>query len=235
MEQLKIEQSAEEGRTINHWTHRPVGICVWINYEMEREGKMKWQNKGVTVPFSGGWYFALHHRQTFDRDMDGVVRWTESIPGGTAVFSCIWFRHVHNTQGLLVVQEGCAPGWEIPAHFGPGDFRGGPGLKKEKRWWWYLSRWPLEAFRTEIMDSFTYSPSAMHSISSTCPLNTILELEGPDGMRKVGFLSSSGSSVVPHTHKQKSSASVHNTVRIQPGLSHPPILALQCLATKPFH
>lgn len=48
---------------------------------------------------------------------------------------------------------------------------------------------------------FTYNPSAMHSISSTCPLNTILELEGPEGIRKFGFLSSAGSSIVTHTHR----------------------------------
>lgn len=58
-------------------------------------------------------------------------------------------------------------------------------------------------FQEVMADSFTYSPSAMHSISSTCPLNTILELEGPDGMRKVGFLSSAGSSTVTHTDSQR--------------------------------
>lgn len=76
--------------------------------------------------------------------------------------------------------------------------------ERGKQWWWHSSRWPLEVFRTEVMaDSFTYSPSAIHSISSTCPLNTILELEGPDGMRKVGFLSSNGSSVVSYTQMHK--------------------------------
>lgn len=180
---------------------------------------MKWQKEGVTVPLHGGlaWYFVLHHRQTFDRDVDGVVHWTEPVPGGAAVISCVWFWHIHNTQRLLVVQEGCALGREITAHFSPGDFRGGPGFKEEKRegklWRWHSSRWPLEAFRTEIMeDSFTYSPSAIHSISSTCPLNTILELEGPDGMRKAGFLSSNGSSVVLQTQ-------IH-THRLLPSLLH---------------
>lgn len=50
---------------------------------------------------------------------------------------------------------------------------------------------------------FTYSPSAIHSISSTCPLRTVLELEGPDGMRKFGFLSSAGSSMVARTDSQR--------------------------------
>ena len=35
-----------------------------------------------------------------------------------------------------------------------------------------------------------YSPSAIHSNSRTCPLSTILELLEPDGIRKVGLLSS---------------------------------------------
>lgn len=39
----------------------------------------------------------------------------------------------------------------------------------------------------------------MHSISSTCPLSTTVELEGPDGMRNDGFLSSTGAST--HTDR----------------------------------
>ncbi len=61
-------------------------------------------------------------------------------------------------------------------------------------------RWALEPLKSKAKaDSFTYSPSGMHSISSTCPLNTVLELVGPDGMRKDGFLTSAGSSTVTHT------------------------------------
>lgn len=45
----------------------------------------------------------------------------------------------------------------------------------------------------------TYSPSAMHSISSTCPLSTVIELEGPDGMKNDGLLSFAGSSADAHT------------------------------------
>lgn len=41
-----------------------------------------------------------------------------------------------------------------------------------------------------------YSPSAIHSNSRTCPLSTILELLEPEGMRKVGFLSSAKPSAV---------------------------------------
>lgn len=42
----------------------------------------------------------------------------------------------------------------------------------------------------------------MHSISSLSPLNTILELDEPDGMRKVGLLSSTGASIFTHTRTQ---------------------------------
>lgn len=43
----------------------------------------------------------------------------------------------------------------------------------------------------------------MHSISSLSPLNTILELDEPDGMRKVGLLSSTGASIFTHTHARR--------------------------------
>ena len=36
-------------------------------------------------------------------------------------------------QGLVVMQEGCAPGWEITAHFGPVDVRGGTGFNKREK------------------------------------------------------------------------------------------------------
>lgn len=92
------------------------------------------------------------------------------------------------------------------------------GRDEYKERWWHSSRWALEGFRTEEMaESFTYSPSAIHSISSTCPLNTILELEGPDGMRKLGLLSSIGSSVVAHELHKSSYyiSSAYYTVKIQ--------------------
>lgn len=190
----------------------------------------------VATRWTNGWWWwccALHHGRTFDRDVDGVVHRAEPIPGGAAVISCVWFGHVHDAQGLLVVQEGCALGWEIAAHFVPGDFRGGPGFKerdKDKEWWWCLSRWALESFRA---DSFTYSPSAMHSISSTCPLNTILELEGPDGMRKAGFLSSAGSSIVTHKEKYYHLFCVRPQQSDDPGLNqtlhiHSPFFSALC-------
>ena len=75
---------------------------------------------------------------------------------------------------------------------------------RERERWRHSSRcrWALEAFSTVVMaDSLTYSPSAIHSISSTWPLSTVWELEEPDGMRKVGFLSSTGSSVVRDWHR----------------------------------
>lgn len=78
-------------------------------------------------------YCALHHRHTFDHDVDGVVHRAQPVPGGAAVISCVWFGHVHNAKGPLVVQEGGALGWEIAAHFGPGDFGGGPGFKERAR------------------------------------------------------------------------------------------------------
>lgn len=88
---------------------------------------MKRQREGA--PHGG---LALHHRQTFDRDTDRVVCWTELIVGTAAVISRVLLWHVHNTERLLVVQEGCALGWENAALFGPGDFRGGPEFKQEK-------------------------------------------------------------------------------------------------------
>lgn len=176
-----------------------------------------------------------HHTHTFDRDTNVLVNWAKLVPGSAAVFSCIRFRHVYYAQGLLVVQEGCARGWQVTTQFCPGDVRGGPGFRRRRResqtlrvmkaleqvgTWWM-------AFRTEeVAGLFTHSPSATHSISSTCPLNTILELEGPDGMRKVGFLSSTGSSVVTHMHDNSSyyssSASAHRRRRSRPapGTSH---------------
>lgn len=69
---------------------------------------------------------------------------------------------------------------------------------RNKKWWWrwHWSRWSLRALERDLIGHyFTHSPSAIHSISSTCPLNTILELEEPDGMRNVGRLSSIGSSM----------------------------------------
>jgi len=102
---------------------------------------------------------------------------------------------------------------------------------KQNKGWRHLSRWALEAFRAEVMeDSFTYSPSAMHSNSSTCPLNTILELVGPDGMRKVGFLSSAGSSIVTHTQRELLPALLHASTtgwRSRPGAD--PSLSLSFL------
>lgn len=47
----------------------------------------------------------------------------------------------------------------------------------------------------------------MHSISSLSPLNTILELDEPDGMRKVGLLSSTGASIFTHTQNHMSDES----------------------------
>lgn len=220
---------------------------------------MKRREEGVTVPPHGEanglmGCCTFHHRHTFDRDVDGVVHGAELIPGGAAVIPSVWLWHVHNAKGPLVVQEGCALGWEIAAHFGPGDFRSGPGIKarengRDKEWLWHSSTWALEAFRTkEMADSFTYSASAIHSISSTCPLSTVLELEGPDGMRKDGFLSSAGSSTVTHRF----------TMKLLPTPLHKPIavkiqawarpftvsvilwnlsstMALQCMGTKPLH
>lgn len=100
------------------------------------------------------WWDAVHFNRepTFDRDMDGVVHSAVGVPGRAAVISCIRFWDVHNTQSLVVVQEGCALGREITADFGPGDFRRGPGYKEregeiDKKWPQYQSRWALEAFQ----------------------------------------------------------------------------------------
>ena len=95
----------------------------------------------------------------------------------------------------------------------------------------------LRLFRAEVMaDSFTYSPSAMHSISNTCPLSTILELEGPDGMRKVGFLSSAGSSIVTHRTDSQRRKYYHLLCRhftfpvLSSLLSLPSSMSLSCMS-----
>lgn len=67
---------------------------------------------------------------TIDRDADGVVHRAQPVLGRAAVVSCVRLRHVHNAKGPLVVQEGFSLGGEIAAHFGPGDFRGWPGIKE---------------------------------------------------------------------------------------------------------
>lgn len=72
--------------------------------------------------------FNLWH--TVDRDADGVVHRAQPVLGRAAVVSCVRLRHVHNAKGPLVVQEGFSLGGEIAAHFGPGDFRGWPGIKE---------------------------------------------------------------------------------------------------------
>lgn len=146
-------------------------------------------------------WWAFHRRHTFDHDMDGVVHRTELIPGRTAVIPCIRRWHVHNTKSPLKVKEKRSLGWEIATHFGPGDFRGWPGTKDKARQRVLTPRAGLA--QKKWWNPFTYSPSAMHSISSTCPLSTVLELEGPDGMRNVGFLLSAGSSIVIHRFRNK--------------------------------
>lgn len=151
----------------------------------------------------------FHRRQTFDHDVDVVVHWAQLILRRAAVISRIRLRHIHDSEGPLVVQEVCALCRELATLFGPGDIRGGPGYKgrqaeETKSNDDTRAGGHSRALRAEVMaaNSFTYSPSAMHSISSTWPLSTILELEGPDGTRRVGFLSSAGSSTVTHTHTQ---------------------------------
>ncbi len=198
MEQLKIERRAAEGRRINHWARCPVGICALISYEMEGEGgwrdrKKEWLRVssqthlwpwrgwcGAPSP-AGSWPCSgnlLHLIQT--RSQCEGSCWSARricvLMGGRR---SLWTRRFQGWAWIQREREREREG-------------------RDKEWRWHSSRWALEQ---EVMaDSFTYSPSAIHSISSTCPLNTILELEGPDGMRKVGFLSSAGSSTVTHTH-----------------------------------
>lgn len=127
----------------------------------------------------------------------------ELIPGHAAVVSCVRLRHIHNAKGLLVVQERRPLGREIATDFGPGDFRSGSGEGHDEG--------PSGGgdMSKERLNSFTYSPSAMHSISSTCPLNTVMELDGPDGMSNNGFLSSAGASRVTRSE-----------IKLLPNLQH---------------
>lgn len=58
---------------------------------------------------------------------------TQLIPRHAAVISRIRLGDVHNTKSLLVLQEKHSLGWEIAAHFGPGDFRGWPGINERDK------------------------------------------------------------------------------------------------------
>lgn len=68
--------------------------------------------------------------------------------------------------------------------------------------WWSCPRTVQHSGREVMAGTLTHSPSAMHSISSMCPLNTVLRLEVPVGIRKVGLLSSTGASTVTHTQSK---------------------------------
>lgn len=102
------------------------------------------------------------------------------------------------------MQERRPLGRQLAAHLGPGDLGGWPGFtKREAR-----SRQVTTAAGRTAAPRPTYSPSAMHSISSTCPLSTVLELESPDGMKNDGLLSLAGSSEVTHTHNSEADAHI---------------------------
>lgn len=124
------------------------------------------------------------------------------IPRQAAVLPCVRLRHVHNAKRLLVVQERRPLGREIAADFAPGDFRSWSGGGHDEATSGRADVSSAVCFGTgQRLNCVSYSPSAMHSNSSTCPLNTVLELKGPDGMRNEGFLSSAGAPRVAHSEK----------------------------------
>lgn len=216
MEQLKIEEGAAEGWRINHWTHTALlasvhkSIMRWRESEAteRRSDCATWRTNGL-IGCRGlsslthlwpwrGWCGAPSRADSWpcsgNLQRPTPTRSQYEGPSGSAGKIFAWLGDLRSLwsrrfQGLAWNQR--------------------EGRDKER--WWHSSRWALEqAFRTEEMANyFTYSPSAIHSISSTCPLSTVLELEGPDGVRNDGFLSSAGSSIVTDSERKLLSTLLH--------------------------
>lgn len=64
--------------------------------------------------------------QTFDGDIDDVVRDAQAVGGRAAVVSCVAVHHIRNPEGLLKVLKGQTVAGQLPSIFLPGDVRSGP-------------------------------------------------------------------------------------------------------------
>lgn len=64
--------------------------------------------------------------QTFDGDIDDVVRDAQAVGGRAAVVSSIAVSHIGNPEGLLKVLKGQTVAGQLPSILLPADVRSGP-------------------------------------------------------------------------------------------------------------
>lgn len=125
---------------------------------------------------------------TFNLNRDGVADAAHLITGHADVVSRILIRHRRYTQGFIEVLKSDLSLWQIPSFLKPFDYRSWTVSGSERT---CVKRHNFahkhqNSYLVCFIFRITHTPAAIHSRRSSSPWSTILELDIPEGERKVG-------------------------------------------------